>query len=128
MGKDFSNWHAVKVQIDGKTKSRTYHEREIWWANLGINVGNEQDGSGPRSMRPVLIIKGISKETCFVLPLTTSDQENVYRVSVGMATGKLSKVILSQLRLIDARRLAEFIVLLDKKTFNDIRKSVKNMF
>ena len=128
MSKDFSIWHVVKKEVDEKTTSRTYHEREIWWANLGLNVGNEQDGSGPRSMRPVLIVKGISKETCFVLPITTSEQQNQYRISIGSATGKLSKVILSQLRLIDTRRLAEYVVLLDKRMFAEIRKNVRDLF
>lgn len=46
MHKSFSNWHNKKQKIDREDRNKFYHQREIWWCYLGINIGNEQNGSG----------------------------------------------------------------------------------
>ena len=101
--------------------------REIWWCSLGLNIGSEQDGDGEEYQRPVLIFKGFSRNTCLVFPLTTSTHKHKMRVSIGIVDNKKASVIISQQRLIDAKRLVERIEFLDKKIFEQIRKTVKDM-
>ena len=124
--KDFDSWNEKKKNLHEKSEGRFYHVRDIWWCALGVNIGFEQDGSCENFLRPVLIIKGLSKKTCLVVPLTTSKREHEYRISIGSVTGKEAKVILSQIRVVDTKRLVEKIVMLDKMTFETIKKSTKD--
>lgn len=63
---------------------------------------------------------------CLVAPLTTSKKKNKYLIPVGNIDGKDAQVIISQIRLIDTKRLDQHIATIDKDTFNEIRKSVKD--
>ena len=127
MKKDFDKWNEEKKEINDEEKFRLYHEREIWWCSLGVNIGFEQDGTGNEFRRPVLILKGLSKETCLVIPLTTSTISHPMRPSVGVVAGKDAKAILSQLRVVDTKRFGLKIGYLDKVYFSAIRKAVKDM-
>lgn len=127
MQKDFDLWNVRKKDIDEHNLRRLYHKREVWWCSLGVNVGFEQDGAGATKERPVLILKGFSKEVCLVLPLTTSKKKNPYHVSLGGVGGRESFAIISQLRLIDTKRLINKIGVVEKKLFEEIRKVVKDL-
>lgn len=128
MQKDFDKWNKIKKEVDGDRLSKLYHAREIWWCSLGVNVGFEQNGGGQEYQRPVLILKGMSKDTCYVIPLTGSPQKNKNRIEIGIVDGVQATAIISQIRLIDTKRLVEKIGFLDKIRFNEIRKAVKDLF
>ena len=42
--KDYKNWHKLKSQIDSVGVEKFFHEQEIWWCSVGVNVGYEIDG------------------------------------------------------------------------------------
>lgn len=126
--KDFDAWNEEKKKTNSNEEYLPlYYEREVRWCRLGVNVGFEQDGTGKGFSRPVLIFKGFSRRVCLVIPLTTSTKRSVYHVPAGDVAGKKAAAIISQLRLIDTRRLDQHIVTIDKKTFESIRKAVKGM-
>ena len=127
MNKDFDKWNIEKKAIHARRDKLLYREREVRWCNLGVNVGFEHDGTGEKYARPVLILKGYSRDVCLVLPLTTSTKENPYHISVGLIADREASVIISQLRLVETRRLDQRIDVLDKATFERIRKAVKDM-
>jgi hypothetical protein len=41
MQKDFDKWNIKKKQIDAKTARLYFRQGEIWWVNLGLNIGYE---------------------------------------------------------------------------------------
>lgn len=128
MEKDFDKWNEIKKRTDAHEEYLPlYNEREIRWCRLGVNIGFEQDGTGREFSRPVLILRGFSRRVCLVVPLTTSIKKNKYYVSVGNVDGKKATVIISQVRLIDTRRLDQHIATLDKRLFERIRKAVKDI-
>ena len=127
MEKDFDQWNENKKGLHGRDHAPFYHEREIWWCALGINIGAEQDGSGEESRRPVLILKGLSAKTCLVVPLTTSSRKHFLRPSVGTVGNKKAHALLSQLRVVDTKRLISKVGYLEKGKFEIIRKAVKTM-
>ncbi|MDP3763151.1 MAG: type II toxin-antitoxin system PemK/MazF family toxin [bacterium] len=128
MKKDFDSWNKKKKHIDAQLEYLPlYHEREIRWCRLGVNIGFEQDGTGTDYSRPVLIMKGFSRQVCLIVPLTTSTKKNRYYVSVGDVDGKKAAAIISQLRLIDTKRLDQRIATLNQETFEVIRKAVKGL-
>lgn len=128
MEKEFDAWNSRKKEIHRNGIGRFYHEREVWWCSLGVNIGNEHDGRGLMFQRPVLVVKGLSAHTCVVIPLTTSRREHPMRIPLGNIGGKESVVVISQLRVVDTRRFTERLDILDKSIFKDIRKAVKMMF
>lgn len=127
MSKNFDSWNERKKIIHATNANRTYKEREIWWCFLGVNIGFEQDGSESDSDRPVLIIKGLSRETCLVIPLTTSGSEHPLRLAIGKVDGKAARAMLSQMRVIDTKRLANKIDILDPTVFEPVRKAAKDL-
>lgn len=127
MNKDFDGWNEVKKDLHENKPGKFYREREIWWCSVGINIGFEQDGKEQASSRPVLIIRGFSLRTCLVVPLTTSIKEGVYNLSVGVVDEKEAQASLSQIRVIDTKRLLVKICRLDKDQFDVIRKAVKDL-
>jgi mRNA interferase MazF len=128
MQKDFDTWNERKKKIHSNEEYMPlYYEREIRWCRLGTNIGFEQDGTGKEFSRPVLILKGFSRHVCLVLPLTTSTKKSSYHVSLGEVGDRKAFAIISQLRLIDTRRLDQHIGVANKEIFEQIRKAVKDL-
>ena len=126
--KNFDKWNKEKKQINNlENYLPFYKERQIRWCRLGVNIGYEQDGTGEGFSRPVLILRGFSRRVCLVIPLTTSSKSNPYHINVGIIDGEKAYVIISQIRLIDTRRLDELIETLNKEKFEEIRKAVKEI-
>jgi mRNA interferase MazF len=127
MQKDFDRWNKEKKNIHNDGSNKFYKAKEIWWCSLGLNVGFEQDGTNESYQRPVLVIKGFSRQVCLAVALTTSKKKNPYHISVGIIDGQESFAILSQIRLIDTKRFTDRLLVLDTKTFNIIRKAIKDL-
>lgn len=128
MKKEFDQWNELKKQTEAQGDYLPlYHERQVRWCHLGVNVGFEQDGTGEGYSRPVLILKGFSRRVCLVVPLTTSHKKSPYHVPVGMVDGREAFAIISQIRLVDTKRLYLLVGTLDKKLFECVRKAIKDM-
>ena len=127
MEKDFDRWNELKKQVNAAEALPLYHAREIWWAHLGVNVGYEQDGTGPSYERPVLIIRGLSPYVCLVVPLTTSKKRDRFYITAGVVEGKSAAAIVSQIRLIDTRRLINKVGTLERALFDPIRKAARKL-
>ena len=124
MQKDFDVWNEVKIKTNSE-KPRRYTVRETWWCRIGVNVGTEQDGKGAWFVRPCVIVRGFGPDACLVVPLTTSLREHALRIPVGLVEGKSAKANVSQMRVVDTRRLEEKIGFLDKEAFNSVRKAAR---
>jgi mRNA interferase MazF len=119
MEKNFDGWNGKKKETHGE-EPRPYTVREIWWCRLGVNVGTEQDGRGEWYVRPCVIMKGFGPDACLVAPLTTSAREHPLRMPIGMVDGRMARANLSQLRVVDTRRLERKIGFLEKDAFAKI--------
>ena len=126
MKKDFDKWNIVKKKINAENP-RLYTVREIWWCRLGLNIGTEQDGSGELFLRPAVILRGFGPDACLIAPLTTSVHDHPLRVSVGIVAGRPARANLSQIRVIDTRRLVEKVGFLEKRLFAELRKTAKDL-
>jgi len=127
MKKDFKTWHKKKECIHEKTQRVYFHEREIWWCSVGVNIGFEQDGKGERFARPVIIFKKFNKEVFWAIPLSTKIKRNRFYVSF-LADDEIERVaIISQLRLIDAKRLLDKLGVVREKDYGKIQKAIINL-
>jgi mRNA-degrading endonuclease toxin of MazEF toxin-antitoxin module len=90
-----------------------------------VNIGTEQDGGSDLFLRPVVIMRGFGRDACLVVPLTTSAREHPLRIPVGDVQGKEAHANISQIRVVDTRRLVEKVGFLDERLFQELRKSAK---
>jgi mRNA interferase MazF len=128
MYKDFWKWHKKKEYINNKEniKSIYFREREVWWCALGVNVGFEQDGKGSEFRRPVLILKKFNQFVFLAVPLSTKTKENnKYYLQCNLGDGIPRSVIISQIRMLDTRRLMDKLGVLDEKSFFEIKNVIK---
>jgi mRNA interferase MazF len=124
MKKDFDAWNVEKKRTQ-EEKPRLYTVREIWWCRLGINVGSELDGKGVRFLRPCVIIRAFGSDACFVVPLTTSARDHPLRIPVSEVQGEEARANISQMRIVDTRRLVEKIGFLNERLFQELKKRAK---
>ena len=128
--KDFKKWHDQKSSVDCIEKRPFFHEKEIWLCHLGINVGFEQDGKGDDFLRPIVIIRKFNNEIFWALPLTKLSKKinkkaERYYFKFSFIKNTESFAILSQIRLIDARRLSNFIGTISETDFLQLIEKLK---
>ena len=130
MKKDYKKWHEKKSVVNTIEKRPFFHEREIWFCALGANVGFEQDGSGDDFLRPVVILKKFNNEVSWAVPLTRLKRKihknaEKYYFRFSFITKKISAAILSQIRLVDARRLYYVVGEISSVNFVELKKRLK---
>lgn len=120
MTKDFQKWHSFKEDLHYNNAERVlFHEREIWWCALGANIGFEQDGKNDTFERPVIVFRKFNKEVFWGLPITTQEKGGRYYYTYAHG-GKRFSIILSQMRLLDGKRLLRKITVLPNKEFLEL--------
>ena len=124
MRKDFENWNNEKKGIHNDKVRPHFYEREVWFCSLGDNTRFEQDGTGKTFPRPVLIIKKFNNELFWCIPLTTKKKEGIYYHNVNIKNENQT-VILSQLKVVDAKRLQYKIDVIKKDVFEEIKRKIR---
>jgi mRNA interferase MazF len=125
MEKDFDIWNEKKKAINRDLSRIFCHPREIWWCSLGVNIGFEQDGTGEHFDRPVVVIKSFSRNVFWGVALTSKQKDGAFYFSVGLVEGREASVILSQVRLIDTKRLIRKGGVVDEKTFEELKSALQ---
>jgi mRNA interferase MazF len=129
MEKDFDRWNKLKKAINGRDENERvyFHEGDIWWARLGVNVGFEIDGKHKQFARPVIVLKKYNQYSFLALPLSTATRTNRWRVAIGDVAGKEAVAVLSQLRNLDSLRLYQKIDHVDADLLMRIKKTASRM-
>ncbi len=129
--KDFDGWHPKKKEMNARVESPHYHEREVWWCALGVNIGDESDGTGENFDRPILVIKGFSRYVFIGVSLTGRNRTGKFYFPLGKIdpddAEAESSVVLSQMRLIDARRLVRRMTILDEGVFSKVKEALQDL-
>jgi mRNA interferase MazF len=125
--KNYDEWNTLKKKIN-YIYNKPYHPkiREIWWVNLGLNIGSEIYGKGFQYLRPVLVIK-INSNNFIGLPLSSKIKRSKNKITIFTVDSKYHSVILSQVRVFDNKRLLGKKYILSKKKFKKIIRRYKNM-
>ncbi len=122
MEKDFIGWNALKENIDNSNRPTYFHQREIWWCSLGINVGVEIDGKHENYERPVVIMKVYNTQSLIILPLTSQVKNDVYHHRV-INRNKVVWAKLTQSRVISSKRLLRKIDKVPLPEFQKLRSA-----
>lgn len=133
MKKDFKKWHNKKEFINKMEQRPFFHELEIWFCYVGVNVGFEQDGQGEDFLRPVIIFRKFNNEIFWGIPLTKSikkiKKESLkYYYKFSFIDDVKSLAILSQIRLIDSKRLSRRIGYINENNFKEMKEKLKELF
>ncbi|MBI2630620.1 type II toxin-antitoxin system PemK/MazF family toxin [Candidatus Nomurabacteria bacterium] len=135
MPKDFDKWNNLKKIFEKESRELFAHPREVWWCSLGVNLGAEIDGKNDSFERPVLIIKVYSRETMFVLPITSKEKNDKFHCKIfvkikNIKTGEYDEkavwVKLTQARVISNKRLLRKVDFIDIEEFDKIMAVFKN--
>ena len=123
--KRFDERNILKKKVNGLKDELFVKPREIRFAQLGVNVGNEEDGKGKAFKRPVLILKKVWN-MFLVAPMTTKGKDNrFYYTLPEFYFHWPSRVILSQIRMIDKKRLTHKLIILEEGDFNQVKEKLK---
>ncbi len=123
MQEKFNKWCEVKKKINFWEKQKFYvKQREIWYANIWMNIWYETFWKWNDFIRPILVIKRVW--TMFlVVPMTTKWVENYFKYKLSDTYfWKKSFLLMTQWKFIDYKRFLRKIKVVDKQEFNKIKK------
>ena len=125
---DFDKSNEKMKEVHFSEHAKKFSEGEIWWCTLGINIGVEQNGTGIGMRRPVVILKKLTRKSCYVIPLTTSRLDEEFRISIGKVENEPAKAMFGQIRMVDSKRLSKKITTIDPCMFLYIREIARKLF
>ena len=127
----FSEWTKKKANLryNGKLSKFPIYNNFIYWCNLGINIGSEQN-----KLRPVLILK-TSKNSpiCTILPLTTKrlDDEFWFHIDLEEIDSTIlveQLKVVSKIRITDPYRKKGKLVTISQNDWNKINSQLANLY
>lgn len=119
---DMDTWNTLKKQLAARAHVPPSAEGEIWWCSIGINIGSEVYGKGPRFTRPVLILKKLKYSAFIGIPMSSKLKlrHDYYILNF---KGKDSALMLGEIRKFDSRRLADKIGKLSEEKLKRVVKA-----
>ncbi|MEN9604910.1 MAG: hypothetical protein RJB39_595 [Candidatus Parcubacteria bacterium] len=123
MFKEFIRWMQNKIKIDRKRRMIIINQGEVYWCALGENVGDEENGKGGQFRRPVLVFKKFNNNIFWGIPMSTKNKENPYYIKV-LLKDVVQSAIISQLRILDTKRLDYKIGYVSKTDFDLIKNKI----
>lgn len=124
--KDYKSWHKLKSQIENEGEEKFFHEQEIWWCSIGVNVGYEEDGKNTKFERPVLVFRKFNKGMYWGIPLTSKIKKGKFYFTFDFKE-RSSTVILSQLRILSSKRLIRRMGKINKGSFLEIESKISGL-
>ena len=128
---EFSEWTKEKVNLRYNSQIPTFpiYNNFIYWCNLGINIGSEQN-----KLRPVLIIK-TSKNSpiCSILPLTSKRLHDKFWFHIDLdnidSTVLVEQLkVISKLRIVQPFRKKGNLITISKNDWTKINSQLNNLY
>ena len=118
----FDKWNEVK-------KIRLFKQRDIFFINMGQNVGFEQNGKGENFVRPIIILKKITNQMFLGIPLSSQLKKGDWFFEFEFDTkDDVSRniAIIPQIKMFSSRRLLNKIGVIKTKDFEILKQKVKD--
>lgn len=126
--KKFLEWIKLKEKLHINIhKPPLVSEGDLWWASIGENIGKEINGKSNLFSRPVLVFKKLSHNLFLAIPTTTKERRGNWFVSITHA-GKKEFIILSQVRVLDTKRLSSRLGSVDKLDVEKTKRAFQELF
>ncbi len=123
----YDRWNIVKKSLQARDKLKFFKERQIWWCNIGQNLGAEVYGKGSDFSRPVLVYKKLSGDLFLGLPLSTRIKNGNWYTTISHNDRPVS-VLLSQIRILDKKRLIVRFGHINDLNFNKIKTGFNSLY
>ena len=127
----FSEWTKEKTYLryNGKLPQFPIYNNFIYWCNLGVNIGSEQN-----KLRPVLILRSSKNSPiCTILPLTTKRLNDELWFHVDLE--KIDSTVLveqlkvvSKIRITDPFRRKGKLVVISKNDWTEINSQLEILY
>jgi len=125
LSKRFLEWIKIKEFLHQRIQSPSFEEREIWWANIGENIGHEENGKGVNFIRPFIVIKKFNKELLFGIPCSSVNKESKFYYKIIMEKSNFeTSALLSQSRVFSLKRLVRKIDKIGGSSFSELKKAL----
>ena len=121
MDQEYDNWNKQK-KIFAEANRVYFHKGDVWYASIGKNIGDEEDGKNKNFERPVLITRKFNNSIFIGVPLTSQDKKGKYYHKLISFSG--STALLSQVRLFDAKRLLRYIGKVENNELKEIKLKI----
>lgn len=123
--KRFFEWIKLKEFLHFKKQPPSFNEGEIWWANIGENIGHEENGKDERFVRPVIVVKKFNKDLLFGIPCSSVFKENRYYYKISIESSDFETVaLLSQSRTLSSKRLVRLIDKMGTGSFRELKTAL----
>ena len=122
MEKEYDDWNKLKKDLSTKKSKVFFHKGDVWYISLGKNIGDEEDGKNQYFERPVLITRKFNNHIFIGVPLTSQEKSGKYYHKLISFPG--STVVLSQVRLFDAKRLLRHIGKVESTELKEIKLKI----
>ena len=119
--KDFKGWIKIKEKIHYRGTLRSFSEGEIWWCNVGENVGSEICGKGKDFLRPILVINKLSKYNFIGIPLTSKEHHGTWYTDF-IFQNKKQYAVVAQIENVSVYRLHHKIGRIPEPDLNKVIK------
>jgi len=113
-------WCELKIALWGKDSEILFKDGEIWWCSLGMNLGEDIFGKGPKFTRPVLVFRKFTSNSFLGLPLTSQEKKGSWYVDISFHDKK-NWIFLNQARILDKKRLTVRIGTLGGEEFRKVK-------
>lgn len=123
---DFDKWNILKKKLSNKGSIK-FHERDIWWASVGRNLGVETMGKNDTFERPVLVYRKFSSNSFLGFPITTTVSTGNYFFGYEKQNKQKVYVMLHQGRIFSSKRLLRRIEKMMPSTFEGVTSSYLNL-
>ena len=124
--KTFISWHKIKRKVEEKENRVYFQPRDVFSCSIGENIRFEEDSRGGEFLRPVVVVKKFNNEVFLGVLLTRTDKKDEYYFVFNLNDEK-SVVILSQIRLFDAKRIKYKIGMIKEKDFSVLKEKIKQL-
>jgi mRNA interferase MazF len=92
---------------------------------MGLNIGSEQDGKGNEFLRPVVVFHKFNGSVLWIIPLTKVEKRTSYYFAFSFRPPEASVAILSQIKLVDVRRLKRKIGIMSRDDFRTLKEKFR---
>ena len=123
MPKDFDQWNGEKKKLELCNQKVFFRERDVFFVCLGVNIGYEQDGKNKNFSRPIIVLRKFNKNIFLGVPLTTQIKNNDFYFNF-FVNNRNNSAILSQIRLIDSKRIVKKIGVISIENFKVLKQKI----
>ena len=128
---EFAEWTYEKAKINFNAAFPNFpiYNNFIYWCNLGINIGSEQN-----KIRPTLILRSFKQSPiCTILPLTSKRLQDKFQFHIDLenlnSTVLIEQIrVVSKLRFLNPYRLKGKLVTISQNDWDKINIQLENLY